>query len=219
MEDIGTVYKELSEKYGIDYYKYNEYDVAAVYYDWNLVAIRELKRIADTTDAKIVISSDWKIFGGLERMVDFMRIYDMAEYPVDITPDSSKDKSIREFMEKNACHDYRSAEILVYLERHPEITNYVAIDDMDLLDGLGKHAVVTPNRLINVIADRCIEILMSPPDKIPKGRNDWRPKYDWLDERDAEGRNISRQVSDLDDELREGRNAYRDANAAFDNFD
>jgi hypothetical protein len=203
IKDIDVVYKELSEKFGIDYYKYDKYDLAAVYYDWNTVALRELKRIADTTDAKFVISSDWKLYGGLPRMIDFMRIYDMAEYPIDITPDDSKDKRVQEYQKEHPSCDSRPAEILVYLERHPEITNYVAIDDMDLRRGLDRHAVITPNRLIRVVADRCIEILMSQPDNIPEGRNDWRPKYDFVYKQNAKGEWLYCQVSDLDEALRE----------------
>ncbi|MDR3252060.1 MAG: hypothetical protein LBT35_00615 [Tannerella sp.] len=205
IEDIDVVYKELNEKFGIDYYKYNEFDVAAVYYDWNTVALRELRRIVDTTGAKIVISSDWKLFGGLQRMIDFMRIYDMAEYLIDVTPDAGKDKRVRQLQEERSSCETRSAEILVYLERHPEVTNYIAIDDMDLRRGLGIHAIITPNRLIRIVADRCIEILMSQPDNIPEGRNDWRPKYDYVQRQNARGEWILRQVSDLDEELREGR--------------
>jgi hypothetical protein len=203
IKDIDIVYKELSEKFGIDYYKYDKYDLAAVYYDWNKVAIRELKRIADTTDAKFVISSDWKLYGGLPRMIDFMRIYDMADYPIDITPNSSKDKRVQAFQKKHSSYETRSSEILIYLERHPEITNYVAIDDMNLLKGLGQHAVITPNRLIRVVADRCIEILMSQPDNIPEGRNDWRLKYNFVQRQDENGNWINCYVSDLDAELNE----------------
>lgn len=37
--------------------------------------------------------------------------------------------------------DYRSTEIFEYLDRHPEITDYVVVDDMDLKFGIGKHFV------------------------------------------------------------------------------
>jgi len=39
--------------------------------------------------------------------------------------------------------DWRTAEIREYLDRHTEITDYVAIDDRDLREGNNGHAIVT----------------------------------------------------------------------------
>lgn len=48
----------LSQELAIDYHQYNEFDVAAVYYDWHPQAISILQSIIYETDAYIVISSN-----------------------------------------------------------------------------------------------------------------------------------------------------------------
>ena len=48
---------------------------------------------------------------------------------------------------KDAPVPWRSVEIREYLDRHPEITSYVAIDDMDLTCGLDGHFVQTSNAM------------------------------------------------------------------------
>jgi hypothetical protein len=147
--------KELSQKYGIDYCQYHPYDIGAVYYDWDKECLAQLQRIVDTTDAKIVISSDWRMYG-LERMVHFFKIYGMDEYVTDITTLENIDKSKNpEFMRISS---YRSIEILLYVERNPSIKSWVAIDDRPL-DSLGNHFVRTEEKMTKEDADKCIEIL------------------------------------------------------------
>ena len=65
---------------------------------------------------------------------------------------------IKEKMKGKYC-SYRAVEILDYVRKHEEITNYVAIDDMDLLDELEEHFVKTKNLINNEQAEKCIEIL------------------------------------------------------------
>ncbi|MGM9758874.1 MAG: HAD domain-containing protein [Parabacteroides sp.] len=55
--------------------------------------------------------------------------------------------------------DERAIEIREYLDRHPEITSYVALDDRDLRYGLDDHAVVTRGVLLEEKAKECVEIL------------------------------------------------------------
>lgn len=56
--------------------------------------------------------------------------------------------------------DSRAVEIREYLDRHPEITAYVTIDDRDLCYGLDGHAVVTRHDQLTEEEDQaCIEIL------------------------------------------------------------
>ncbi len=56
--------------------------------------------------------------------------------------------------------DYRAAEIREYLDRHPEVTSYVAVDDMYLEVGLNGHFVHSDKGYIRrEHADKMIEIL------------------------------------------------------------
>ncbi len=78
----------------------------------------------------------------------------------------------------------RTVEIREYLDRHPEITSYVAIDDRDLRLGLEGHAVVTLSRIREENEQDCLNILKKedgpyhlPEEcKIPE-LYEWREKY------------------------------------------
>jgi hypothetical protein len=159
INEIDVLYKKLTDEFGVDYYQYDKYDVTAVYYDWDKESIAELKRVLDTTGAKIVISSDWKKFMGLRRVVDFLRIYHLADYVIDATPDYDKDSEVEQYQKENKIFETRAAEILVFLKRHSEITKYAALDDINLTPYLGDNAVVTESKIYKKDADRCIEIL------------------------------------------------------------
>jgi hypothetical protein len=159
--EMDRLYKELSDKYGIDYSLYSKYDVTAVYYDWNKESVRELRRILDTTGTKIVISSDWRLYAPISRMQDFFRIYDMADYVIDYTPNINyeKCKVLWANGEYNDIRECRCIEILEYLKAHPEIKQWVAVDDLPLNRYLTTNAVITSYRLHKDDADKCIEIL------------------------------------------------------------
>lgn len=87
--------KELDN--GYDYYKYGgdpdkdgrlpaaQYDVAAVYYDWRPEIVERLRRILDTTGAKIVLSSDWRE-KGLHNMRGLLDIHGLGKYLYDKAP-------------------------------------------------------------------------------------------------------------------------------------
>ena len=62
------------------------------------------------------------------------------------------------FLDIGKRYQMRYLEISLYLHEHPEITHYVAVDDMDS-KGLGEHIVQTSDRLTRKLADKCIAIL------------------------------------------------------------
>ena len=49
---------ELSEKYGVDYSKYNYIDVLSAYFDWKEEAVDRVKWVLDKCDAKIIPTTD-----------------------------------------------------------------------------------------------------------------------------------------------------------------
>jgi hypothetical protein len=159
---IEGAYIELEEEFGVDYRKYDKYDVGAVYYDWSKSAVADLKRVLDTAGAKIVLSSDWRI-NGPAVMKDFFRIHGLDGYYVDDT--------IPYFIPGGWRHNWvpkggfnpefrqRTVEILTYLRNHPRIRRYVAIDDLDLSRGLEGHFVKTSCWMKPEEADEAIRIL------------------------------------------------------------
>ncbi|MDR3246623.1 MAG: hypothetical protein LBT50_09360 [Prevotellaceae bacterium] len=159
VDEMGQLYAKLGEDFGVDYSKYDKYDVAAVYWDWSKSAVAELKRVLNETGAKIVLSSDWK-GKTMDRMIDFFKIYDLDKFFVGATMVTSGD-SMKPFLKKKEYQhlEYRVIEILEYLREHPQITKYVAIDDMNLSKLGEQHFVQTGSRLTKELADKCIELL------------------------------------------------------------
>lgn len=122
-------------------------------------------KILEMTGARIILSSDWRK-GGIKRMKGFLAIYKLDSYLDDATyhildeqrynPEYSQTteawNNIQRILYKRfneLCPadpnkwfdgvDYRVVEIREYLDRHPEITSFVALDDRNLtkeLDGL-----------------------------------------------------------------------------------
>lgn len=77
---------------GFDYFKYGgnhegdncrmpaaQYDIAAVYYDWRPEIVDRLRQILESTDAKIVLSSDWRE-KGLDNMRGLLDIHGLGKY-------------------------------------------------------------------------------------------------------------------------------------------
>ncbi|MDR2407189.1 MAG: hypothetical protein LBE13_03630, partial [Bacteroidales bacterium] len=159
INEMDTLYKKLFDEYGVDYSSYFKYDVAAVYYDWDKESLRELRRILDTTGAKIVISSDWRQRKPISCLQNFFRIYGMADYVVDYTPDFDHEacKEFRKTEKYKGVYECRCIEILEYVKKHPEIKKWVALDDLSLDHYLKDNAVVTSTyKLVKVDADKCI---------------------------------------------------------------
>lgn len=96
-------------------------------------AVKVLNKIIEETGCEIVISSDWKRLGTLEQMQKMYRTRGIKE-PIDYTPDM---KDFDEFNygmyhHKNRFEEIRICEIEKWLKDHPEVTHWVAVDDMDL---------------------------------------------------------------------------------------
>ena len=92
-------------------------------------AVKVLNEIIEKTDCEIVISSDWRFHATLEEMQELYRIRGIKKVPIDYTCDFSSNK------EKAAVS--RSWEILDWVKTHPEITHWVAVDDLDMSEHFG----------------------------------------------------------------------------------
>jgi len=119
---------------------------------WNigLVYVKRIKEICDKTEAKLVISSSWQRYGGTKNMsreerVDYwfqgilMKGY--RGYIKKFFKDYTYDMSGRFYGEYG---NVRGSDIKSWLVRHPEVTDYVIIDDEgDMLDEQLFHFVQT----------------------------------------------------------------------------
>ena len=91
--------------------------------------VENLRRLINETGAKIVISSSWR-HSGEKVMKEMWAFRNLPGEVVGITPwfiDNDEETRSLPFKEKAE----RGQEIEAYLNEHPEITNYVIIDDDD----------------------------------------------------------------------------------------
>ena len=114
-------------------------------------AILTLRYIIDETGAEVVMSSSWREYPeAKERAVTQMKCYGVEV--VDSTPILQGPKE----------WGYRNGEILAWLSEHPDVTNYLILDDipMDHVEQARRQVLTTMQKgLLREHADKAIEIL------------------------------------------------------------
>ena len=103
--------------------------------NFNQKAIKVLNQILVETDVEIVISSDWRYHATLEEMGEYFELQGIIKKPIDFTPRTQDIEP--EFWEKfsvskSDIESERAFEIKYWLQQHPEVTHWVAIDDLDM---------------------------------------------------------------------------------------
>jgi len=104
--------------------------------NFDFKATKVLNSILLHYDVEIVVSSDWKLFATLEELQEMFDKYGVIKYPIDTTPNLLKYQSKLGFS-KDDLEQNRISEIKDWLKNHPEVTHWVAIDDMDLGEKFG----------------------------------------------------------------------------------
>lgn len=102
--------------------------------DFDGKATKVLNKILEESEAEIVISSDWKKHASVEELQEMYKIYGVVKGPIDCTKfyhtlevdEVSGQK--RQWAEVKAYE--RCVEIKEWLSRHPEVTHWVAVDDL-----------------------------------------------------------------------------------------
>ena len=114
-------------------------------------AIKVLNDILTETGAEIVVSSDWKLHATVEELGDYYISQGIIKRPIAVTPDLIDFDSLTAslFNYKGWSRKARILEIEKYLELNPEITHWVAVDDLNMSpkfnDGHGlNNFVLTP---------------------------------------------------------------------------
>ena len=104
--------------------------------DFDEKSVRILNKILDETGAEVVVSSDWKRWANLEEMGEYYESQGISKKPIAFTPDLGKctwhTKDVWVWSPKWDLEMSRVIEIKQYLHDHPEITHWVAIDDLDM---------------------------------------------------------------------------------------
>lgn len=104
------------------------YDLLAAYEGWDTEAMQRLQRLVKETDAKLVISSSWKLMRSLKTMQQLFEVYGLGKEVIALTPNEAG------FLKEPA--------IQAYLEKHPEVTSYVVLDDINMEKQFPGHCVV-----------------------------------------------------------------------------
>lgn len=113
--------------------------------DFNKVAVDVLNDIILTSGADIVISSDWRLYATLDEMKDLFHQFGVIKGPIDFTPE----------LQTTTKHDnIRVDEIKSWLESHPKVEKWVAIDDMDLGEKIGSISGNSNGGLTNFVKTR-----------------------------------------------------------------
>ena len=135
----------LSDQWGsrskkkVKHYKYkggSEPTLDCRFDNFDPKAVSTLNSIIEKTGADIVVSSDWRYHATLEEMGEYYTMKCIIKKPIAYTPDLSEctwylDKDF-EWTPGWDLEQSRSIEIQQYLIDHPDITNWVAIDDLNM---------------------------------------------------------------------------------------
>jgi hypothetical protein len=104
--------------------------------NFNKKAVKVLNEILELTGAEIVVSSDWKRWANVEQMGEYYESQGVIKKPIDFTLNLNQctnyDKDSFPWIRQWDLEQTRSIEIKQYLHDHPEITNWVAIDDLNM---------------------------------------------------------------------------------------
>ncbi len=108
--------------------------VDARFDNFNKKAVAILNEILERTNAEIVVSSDWKRWANVEEMGEYYEQQGIIKKPIAFTK-SINDCEVPEdfqFSRKFDLEQERHFEILQYLRDNPQITHWVAIDDLNM---------------------------------------------------------------------------------------
>jgi hypothetical protein len=109
-------------------------DVFHLFDDFYKKAVKILNQILLETGAQIVVSSDWKKHATLEELGDYYNSQGIIRRPIGLTKSWVGCDKPEGFAWKLSLkyEQERSFEINQYVKDNPEITHWVAVDDLDM---------------------------------------------------------------------------------------
>ena len=112
----------------------NDAPVEVRFDDFDKKAIKVLNEILEETGAEIVVSSDWRCHANLEELGEYFISQGILKKPVGVTKLLGQCNQPENYpwLRKWDVEQSRSLEILQYLFDHPEVSQWVAIDDLDM---------------------------------------------------------------------------------------
>jgi len=97
-------------------------------------AVKVLNEILEKTGAEIVVSSDWRYHAKLEELGDYYESQGIIKRPIATTSRTEDiDPTLWQVLRFRADLEMeRYIEIQHFVDSHPDITHWVAIDDLDM---------------------------------------------------------------------------------------
>ena len=104
--------------------------------NFNQKAIKTLNEILEETGAEIVVSSDWKRWANLEEMGEYYESKEIIKKPIALTTNLGQCNWYNNmtwiWSPRWDLEMTRVIEIKQFLHDHPEVTHWVAVDDLDM---------------------------------------------------------------------------------------
>jgi hypothetical protein len=99
-------------------------------------AVKVLNSIIEETGCEIVVSSDWRIWATLDEMGEYYVLQGIIKKPISYTP-RVLPSGLEYFHRNTNSEETRSYEIKEWLNEHPEVTHWVAVDDLNMSERYG----------------------------------------------------------------------------------
>jgi hypothetical protein len=104
--------------------------------DFDKKAVKILNEILEETGAEIVVSSDWKLHATLEELGDYYESQGIIKRPIALTTNLGQctwyNDQVWIWSPRWDLEMTRVIEITQYLHDHPEVTHWVAVDDLNM---------------------------------------------------------------------------------------
>lgn len=112
-------------------------------------ACARVQRICDATQARICVSSTWRLIHKRPKLVEMFRLRGITAEVVGQTP------------QLPGSDQQRGDEICLWLSKHPEVTKYIVLDDDSDMRGVHHRFIQTSfaEGLTDELADRAIAML------------------------------------------------------------
>ena len=132
--------------------------------DFDKNCVQCLNEIIRETDCEIVISSDWRTWATLEELGEYYTHHGIIKKPIGFTPFIDRNEVPEEYNFRPGFghNQIRVLEIKKWLQEHPEVENWVAIDDMQMGDevwGL-QNFVLSSDYLLGLCNDQVRTLLL-----------------------------------------------------------
>lgn len=108
--------------------------------NFDLKSVKILNQIIETTDVEIVVSSDWRLHATLEELGEYYTSKGIVKKPFGVTEifhytnwlEEGRVPTDFDWNRTDGQEQERHFEILDWLKSHPEVTHWVAVDDLHM---------------------------------------------------------------------------------------